>query len=270
LESALRTCGADCVFVASTAVDLQQMSQIHRLTRRMGVELRISANLPEVLSSRLSVKPVGDVMAITLRPVHLSGTQAAFKRTFDLIVSAVALIMLLPVMAVVAAAIKLTSPGGVLFTQERITRGGRVFTVYKFRTMLRDADRIFEEEEIDRSEAFFKLRKGPAMTVVGGWLRRLSLDELPQLWNVVKGDMSLVGPRPLPVEQVTANLELLEPRHEVRAGLTGWWQINGRSDVDAAEAVRMDLFYIENWSLTLDLYIILKTVGTVVFGRGAY
>ncbi len=107
------------------------------------------------------------------------------------------------------------------------------------------------------------------MTRVGRFIRRLSLDELPQLWNVLSGEMSLVGPRPLPADQVAANLELLSPRQEVSAGLTGWWQINGRSGVTAEEAVRLDLFYIENWSLSLDLYILLKTFGAVVSQKGA-
>lgn len=260
--------GAECLFVASTAVEVEEMRVVHRVARRTGVEVRVSANLPEILSSRLNVNPVGGLMAISLRPVHLTGTQAIIKRSFDIVVSATALILSLPLLAVIAAAVKLTSKGPVLFTQDRITSGGRSFTMYKVRTMTHNVDQMMDEESVDRSQAFFKVTTG--VTPVGRWLRRLSLDELPQLWNILRGDMSLVGPRPLPAEQVTANLELLEPRHEVRAGLTGWWQIKGRSNLDPVSSVRMDLFYIENWSLTLDLYILLKTIGAVLVRRGAY
>ena len=259
----------ECVFVASTAVDLEQMSFIHRVSRRTGVEIRVSANLPEILSSRLNVNPVGDLMAISLRPVHLTGTQATLKRSFDILISSVALLLALPLMAAVAAAVRLTSGGPVFFTQDRITSGGRTFRMYKFRTMVDGAEGLLDANDVDRSQAFFK-SDSDTITPVGRWLRRLSLDELPQLWNILKGEMSLVGPRPLPAEQVIANLDLLEPRHEVRAGLTGWWQINGRSDLDPVNSVRMDLFYIENWSLTLDLYILIKTIGAVVVRRGAY
>jgi lipopolysaccharide/colanic/teichoic acid biosynthesis glycosyltransferase len=147
--------------------------------------------------------------------------------------------------------------------------GGRVFTMYKFRTMRADADEILTRLGIDHSAPFFKLVDDPRPTRVGRTLRRFSLDELPQLINVLKGDMSLVGPRPLPAEQVEANPDL-GPRHQVRAGMTGWWQINGRSRLSPEEAVRMDMFYVENWSLSFDLYILAKTVGAVVNGRGAY
>lgn len=270
LESTIEHHAADCIFVASTAVTVDQMAYVQRVVRRAGIELRVSANLPEILSSRLTVKPVGEVMAISLRPVTLTGTQAILKRSFDLLLASLGLLLALPLIAVVALLIKISSPGPVIFRQERISRGGRAFTVYKFRTMVHNADRVFEANQIDRTEAFFKARETESITAIGRILRRLSLDELPQLWNIVKGDMSIVGPRPLPAEQVAANLELLEPRHEVRAGLTGWWQINGRSDVDPVDAVRMDLFYIENWSLTLDLYIVLKTFGILIAGKGAY
>jgi lipopolysaccharide/colanic/teichoic acid biosynthesis glycosyltransferase len=123
---------------------------------------------------------------------------------------------------------------------------------------------------LDTTVPFFKLESDPRLTRVGKLIRHLSVDELPQLWNVIRGEMSVVGPRPLPADQVAANVELLSSRHEVPAGLTGWWQINGRSMVTAEEALRLDLFYIENWSLSLDLYILMKTFGVVALGRGAH
>jgi len=136
--------------------------------------------------------------------------------------------------------------------------------MHKFRTM-RAGGPAF-----DTTRPFFKLESDPRLTRVGAFLRKYSLDELPQLWNVLVGDMSIVGPRPLPAEQVAANPDLLTPRHAVPAGVTGWWQINGRSRVTAEEALRLDLFYIENWSPTLDLYILLKTFGAVTRRQGAY
>jgi lipopolysaccharide/colanic/teichoic acid biosynthesis glycosyltransferase len=188
----------------------------------------------------------------------------------DLGLAAVGLVVVSPVLLVVALAIKGTSRGPVLFRQDRVTEGGRTFRMYKFRTMTDAMDRQPEQDPIDRSAAFFKLRSDPRLTKIGKRLRRWSLDELPQLFNVILGDMSLVGPRPLPSEQVSANFELLGPRHEVRAGITGWWQIHGRADLDPEEAVRMDHFYIENWSPALDLYILLRTVAVLVKRQGAY
>ena len=260
----------DCLFVSSSDVDQRQMFTIRRAARVAGVDLRVSSNMPETLTNRLSLQPVGDVMTISLRPVRLTGVQAAIKRTFDLVIAGIGLLLTLPIMGGVAIATKWSSPGPVLFKQERITSGGRAFTMFKFRTMVSNADQLLQEQKRDTSEAFFKLRTESAVTPVGRILRKFSLDELPQLWNVLKGEMSLVGPRPLPVEQVAAHLELLEYRHDVKAGLTGWWQINGRSDVGAEAAVRMDLFYIENWSVALDLYILLKTFGALLLRRGAY
>jgi exopolysaccharide biosynthesis polyprenyl glycosylphosphotransferase len=271
LTSLIREHAADCVFVASTAISPQDMMKVVSSARQAGAEVRVSANLPQLLATRLSVQPMGrDVMSISLKPVRLSGTETVMKRAFDLVAASAGLLVALPVMLVLAAAIKLTSPGPVLFRQQRITKGGRAFTVYKFRTMLVDGDPLLEDRAADKSAAFFKIENDPRLTRVGRFIRRTSLDELPQLINVVKGDMSLVGPRPLPVDQVAANLELLGPRHEVPAGVTGWWQVNGRSDVSPQEAVRLDLFYIENWSLSLDLYILLKTASCLLARRGAY
>jgi exopolysaccharide biosynthesis polyprenyl glycosylphosphotransferase len=270
LDELIAAHATDCVFVASTAIDSEGMLHVVQTTRQAEVEARVSANLPQLLTSRLSVQPVGHVMALSLKPVRLTGTQTVIKRAFDLTVASVGLVCIAPLWAVVASLIRLTSKGPVLFRQERVTKGGHTFTVYKFRTMVTNASEVLERRGIDPSAPYFKLEDDPRLTPVGRLLRKLSLDELPQLLNVLRGEMSLVGPRPLPAEQVAANLELLSSRHEVPAGVTGWWQINGRSEVDFEEAIRMDLFYIENWSLSLDLYILLKTVGCVLAQRGAH
>ena len=255
----------DCLFVASTLVESDALEVVSQAGRQHGVQVLVSANMTHVLSSRLVLQQVGSVIALSLRPVRLTGKQALAKRAYDLAVGSLLLLVSLPVWLVAAVAIRLTSPGPVLFHQERVTKGGRTFWMHKFRTMRQEMP-----SGIDTTVPFFKLDQDPRITSVGHLLRKWSLDELPQLWNVVRGEMSLVGPRPLPAEQVAANLELLGPRHEVNAGMTGWWQINGRSDIAPTQAVRLDAFYIENWSLAFDFYIILKTISTVLERKGAY
>jgi exopolysaccharide biosynthesis polyprenyl glycosylphosphotransferase len=270
LEDVIRGHGVECVLVAATAASSDDLLRVSRACRRTGVVMKVSANLPEALSSRMSVQRAGAVTTVTLNPVRLTGRRGAIKRSFDVLVGSVALLLALPVMAVVALAIGLTSRGPVLFRQERGTKDGEPFTMYKFRTMVEDSDRALDGAVIDLTRPFFKMKDDPRLTTIGRLLRKVSLDELPQLWNVVRGDMSLVGPRPLPFEQVEANAAALAPRHEVRAGLTGWWQISGRSELDSEDALRLDVFYIENWSLSLDLYILIRTLGTVLGGRGAH
>jgi exopolysaccharide biosynthesis polyprenyl glycosylphosphotransferase len=270
LADIIRREAVECVFVVSSAVSPEDLVGISRACRQAEVEMRVSANLPDILTSRLSIQPIDEVMALCLKPVRFTGTQAALKRCFDLFIAAPALIVLLPLMAVIGVAIRSTSSGPVIFRQLRMTKNGRVFTMLKFRTMVADADHARHPKVVDLTEPFFKMRDDPRLTRIGYVLRKFSLDELPQLWNVVRGDMSLVGPRPLRIEQIEADPELLEPRHEVKAGMTGWWQINGRSDVELEDAVRLDLFYIDNWSLSLDLYILLKTFGVILLGKGAY
>jgi exopolysaccharide biosynthesis polyprenyl glycosylphosphotransferase len=270
IEEVIDSHRAECLFVASSAVTAEDMLRVAQTSRRKGVELKVTANIPQMLTSRLNVQPVGDVMSLSLKPVRLSGGQVVTKRALDVSLSALVLLITGPLLALVSIAIKLTSPGPVLFKQRRVTKDGRVFSVFKFRTMRTDGDRMLEELGIDPSAPFFKLHEDPRVTRIGNIIRRLSIDELPQLINVITGEMSLVGPRPLPVDQVLANEHLLSPRHEVKSGVTGWWQINGRSDLTPEEALRLDLFYIENWSLSLDLYVLVKTVEVLIKRKGAY
>jgi exopolysaccharide biosynthesis polyprenyl glycosylphosphotransferase len=264
LDLLIREHAAECLFVTSTGITEADMSRVTQVARQAGVEVRVLANLPQMLTSRLAFLKVGAAIAVALRPVRLSGRQAATKRIIDLAVASVALLLSLPLWPVITLAIRLDSRGPALFHQERVTKDGRIFRIHKFRTMRIGAP------SLDTTRPFFKLESDPRLTRVGALLRKLSLDELPQLWNVIAGDMSIVGPRPLPVDQVAANVDLLTPRQAVPAGVTGWWQINGRSGVTAEEALRLDLFYIENWSPTLDLYIMLKTFGAVAGRQGAH
>jgi len=265
LRRLVREHDADCFFVASTCVSVEDMFGITQVARQERTEVRVSANLSQTLTSRLTLQKVGGAIALSIRPVRLTRTQIGMKRAFDLAIASTALIVSLPLWAVIAIAIRSSSSGPVFFRQERVTKGGRVFRMLKFRTM-----KVGVDSPADTSAPFFKLHSDPRLTSTGKALRRLSLDELPQFWNVLRGEMSLDGPRPLPSDQVAANLELLSPRHEVPAGVTGWWQINGRSGVSPEEAIHLDQFYIENWSLALDLYILLKTFGAVLGRRGAH
>jgi exopolysaccharide biosynthesis polyprenyl glycosylphosphotransferase len=258
----------EALIVASPTLTTSELGRLQQLARREHLALRLVARVPHMLTSRLTLQRVGPLMTVAVRQAKLTGTQAALKRAFDITIGGIGLLISLPIQLVVGVLVAVTSPGPVLFRQQRVTRGNRLFTVYKFRTMDRDADRILDARSVDRTQPFFKDHDVP-VTRVGRVLRTLSLDELPQLWNVVRGDMSLVGPRPLTAEQVWANPEMLGPRHDVRTGLTGWWQVNGRSDVSAEEAIKQDLFYIENWSLLLDLYVLLRTVGVVLGRKGA-
>jgi exopolysaccharide biosynthesis polyprenyl glycosylphosphotransferase len=260
------------VLVASTAVDTDDMRFISKVTRRAGTELRVTANLPEVLTTRLSVLPIGGVIALSLRSVRLSGSQALAKRIFDIAVSGVVLLLTLPLFLVIAGAIRLTSPGPVFYRQRRVGKQGHQFTLLKFRTMPPGADVMLDllAAENEADGPLFKIRNDPRISRVGGFLRRWSLDELPQLLNVLKGDMSIVGPRPPLPHEVTKYEDWHFDRLEVRPGITGLWQVSGRSELSFTEMVRLDLFYIENWSLAYDMFILIKTLPAVLFGRGAY
>jgi exopolysaccharide biosynthesis polyprenyl glycosylphosphotransferase len=272
LRALIRDTGAECVFVASSAVQDEDMTPIAKAVRLSGVEVRITAKLHDVLASRLSVQPLGGITALSLRPVRLSGTQVVAKFTFDILVSGLMLIALSPLLLLTALAVKLTSPGPVLFRQQRVGLRGRPFTMLKFRTMVVGADLMVDDlrQAHGVEGVMFKLREDPRVTMVGKILRKFSIDELPQLLNVVKGDMSLVGPRPPLPEEVTRYEDWQFDRLEVPPGITGLWQVSGRADLSFDDAVRLDLFYIENWSLAYDLFIIAKTVPVLLSSRGAY
>jgi exopolysaccharide biosynthesis polyprenyl glycosylphosphotransferase len=194
------------------------------------------------------------------------------KRVFDLVLSCAVVLIGLPVWLLLAAAIKLTSSGPVLYSQDRVGKDGELFGMYKFRSMYEDADarRVELMADNEASGPLFKMKNDPRVTSVGKWLRRFSIDEFPQIINVLKGEMSLVGPRPpLPseVERYTAH-DLR--RLEVVPGMTGLWQVSGRSSLTFDEMVRLDLFYIENWSVGLDITLLFRTIPAVLFARGAY
>ena len=194
------------------------------------------------------------------------------KRVFDASVSAVAIVVLLPLFIAIAIVVRQDSPGPVLFSQQRVGRNGRTFRMFKFRSMVVDAEAKLDALRAanEGSGALFKLKNDPRVTRIGHFLRKYSLDELPQLWNVLVGDMSLVGPRP-PLETEVEEYERhVRRRLFIKPGLTGMWQVNGRSDLDWEESVRLDLYYVENWSLTGDLLILWRTARVVLQPTGAY
>lgn len=268
----LRDLGVDCVFVASSAVTSGMMAKITKAARLEDVEVRLSVNLPHILPTRVMAQPLGELTIVSLRSAHLSRGQAAAKRSLDVIGATLGLLLTMPVWVGMAVAIRITSGRPVLFRQVRVGRQGQTFTLLKFRTMVCGAEDMLTDLR-DRNEAdgpLFKIREDPRVTRIGGWLRRWSLDELPQLVNVLGGDMSLVGPRPPLAEEVRRYEDWQHGRLEVAPGVTGLWQIGGRVELPFDEAVRRDIFYIENWSLSYDLYILAKTVPALLSRRGAY
>ena len=237
-----------------------------------GVDLVVAPALTDIAGPRVHVRPVSGLQLLYVEQPEFTGPTWAMKEAFDRTVAALALAVLSPLLALIAVAVRLSSPGPVVFRQVRVGRDGKTFTVYKYRTMVVDAEKHLEAlwELSEGNGVLFKLKDDPRVTGVGRLLRRLSLDELPQLWNVLVGNMSLVGPRPaLPTEaerygRSTARRLLVKP------GITGLWQVSGRSDLSWEDSVRLDLYYVENWSFAGDIQILWKTVSAVVRAHGAY
>ena len=252
--------------------DEASVLEIVETAHRAGVKVRIAPKTTDLLIERGEYVPGQGMPLFELRPPVLAGTDWVVKRAFDLLVSAATVVLGLPVWLLIAAAIKLDSRGQILYRDQRIGVGEREFGMLKFRTMVEGASEQQDELE-ERNEApgaLFKIRRDPRVTRVGRLLRKLSLDELPQLLNVLRGEMSLVGPRPLPLRDYAMLEAWHRKRYLVLPGITGLWQISGRSNLTFDDLVRLDFYYIENWSIWLDISILIKTPSAIVRGRGAY
>jgi exopolysaccharide biosynthesis polyprenyl glycosylphosphotransferase len=267
-----RTQARGVVLVGAEGLPAEDLLELVHSVRLRGVPLRVVPGAFALMRGRTILS---EGMGLPLLEVHYPGldnTQRTLKRVLDVTVSVGGLVFLSPFFLAVAIAVKLDSPGSVLFRQKRVGADEKVFVCYKFRSMHRDAElRQAAIEDLYEVEGpAFKIRDDPRVTRVGRFLRRWSIDESPQLVNVLKGEMSLVGPRPLPVRDFLGMEDSHKRRLGAVPGMTGYWQTSGRSDLSFEEMVRLDLYYIENWSLSFDLKIILKTLGAVLRRDGAY
>lgn len=236
------------------------------------IELILMSRLTDVAGPRIHMRPISGLPMVHVDLPQHSGVNHAMKRVFDGVLASVALFLLAPVFALIALAVRGDSDGPVIFRQERVGAHGRQFTLLKFRSMAIDAEaRLAELRELSEGNGvLFKMKNDPRVTRVGRFLRKYSLDELPQLWNVVRGDMSLVGPRPPLPAEVEQYESHVSRRLLTRPGITGLWQVNGRSNLSWDESVQLDLYYVENWSITGDIVVLAKTVRAVLDGDGAY
>ncbi len=264
--------GIDEIVIALPAASHDQVLRIMDHCRRKGVSFRVVPDLYQIRLNRVDVDSVNGIPLIAVSKSQIQGWNLLMKRVLDAVASAAALTLLSPLLLLVALAIKLDSRGPVLFRQTRVGRDGQTFTLYKFRSMLQDAEQQLDQlwEMNEASGPLFKIRDDPRITRTGRLLRRTSIDELPQLINVLKGEMSLVGPRPPLPSEVEKYEEWHLRRMEAAPGLTGLWQVSGRSEIPFDEMVMLDIYYIENWSLGLDLSILLRTIPAVLSGGGAF
>jgi len=257
---------ADPDFPQDRAIEL--VDECHR----RGVRIRVAPSTMDILTHRAELVPGQSMPLFELSPPVFEGFDYALKRSFDVVVSLLLVLFLSPLLAGLALAVRLSSRGPVLYRSPRPGIGGDIFHCFKFRTMAIDADQRQADLESlnEASGALFKLRRDPRLTRVGGFLRRFSLDELPQLLNVLRGEMSLVGPRPLPERDFDRLEDWHKKRYLVLPGITGLWQVSGRSELDFDDLVRLDFLYLERWSVFLDLTILLKTVPAVLTRKGAF
>jgi len=272
VESALAV-DADAIVVADEqTISTEALRTLAWRLEGTGIGLLVAPAVTDVAGPRISMRPVAGVPLVSVDEPELSGVRRLVKGAFDRSVAAVAMLLLAPVLVLIGLAIRVSSHGPGLFRQVRVGLGGRRFVMWKFRTMAADAEaRLGEVVHLNEHDGvLFKITDDPRTTRIGRLLRRWSIDELPQLWNVVRGEMSIVGPRPpLPHEVEHYDLQVRR-RLLVKPGLTGLWQVSGRAGLSWEESVRLDLHYVENWSPSLDAVILAKTVVAVLRGRGAY
>ncbi|MFC7404653.1 sugar transferase [Georgenia alba] len=250
-------------------------SQIRQLAwdlENSAVEMIMVSRLTDVAGPRTHISPIDGLPMVHVDLPQYSGVNVVAKRAMDIVFAGIALLLLLPLFAVVAIAIKLDDRGPVLFTQERIGQNGRPFTIHKFRTMAVDAEARMADliAQHGGRALLFKLENDPRVTRVGAFLRKYSIDELPQFWDVLVGSMSVVGPRPQVAREVEQYEEHVHRRLLTKPGITGLWQVSGRSSLSVDESVRLDLRYVENWSISGDIILILKTIRAVLRPDGAY
>ncbi|WP_440149254.1 sugar transferase [Arthrobacter psychrochitiniphilus] len=273
IDAVVAACGAEVVLVAGELPG--GSSAIQELGWRLGdldMELVLASSLTNIAGPRVHFRPVEGLPMIHVEVPHYSGGRHAIKRGMDIALAATALLLLLPLMLTLAVIVKFDSNGPALFFQQRVGKNGELFRLYKFRSMVADAEAkqgaLLEQNQ--GAGVLFKIPGDPRVTRCGRWMRKYSLDELPQLWNVLLGNMSLVGPRPPLTSEVAKYETPTRRRLLIKPGITGLWQISGRSDLPWEEAVRLDLYYVENWSLTGDIIILWRTVKVVVEPVGAY
>ena len=272
LRDLIEEYGATLVLIAASAFDTARLNRLMWELQDADVDLQITSGTVDLLASRVTVQSVAGVPLLYVRRTGMNYMQRLLKRTTDVILSGLGLILLSPVLVAIGLWIKGDSEGSMFFSQLRVGRDGKLFRLWKFRTMHKDAEsRRTELEHLSEGPGLlFKLRRDPRVTKAGTFLRRYSLDELPQLWNVLKGDMSLVGPRPALPSEVEQYDDWVRNRLRVKPGMTGLWQVSGRTETSFADYVRYDLFYIQNWSLTLDLSILIRTLRAVISSEGAH
>ncbi|MBI4317967.1 MAG: sugar transferase [Chloroflexi bacterium] len=272
LGTIIREQRVDEVIVALPPGSHAKVSEIVQCCRRNNVRVKVVPEFFDMALSRVDLEQISRIPLVSFKTSALCGWNEVVKRLFEASLVGAAMIALAPLFLVVAMAIKLDSPGPAIYRQTRVGRGGKSFQIYKFRSMRPNAEQLLPElmEFNEVAGPLFKLRNDPRVTRVGKLIRRLSIDEFPQLFNVLQGTMCLVGPRPPLPWEVEQYEEWQLRRLEAKPGITGLWQISGRSDLSFSDMVNLDLYYIDNWSLGLDLTILLRTIPTVLSAKGAY
>jgi exopolysaccharide biosynthesis polyprenyl glycosylphosphotransferase len=272
VEALLREEGVDEAIITLPWMYQRKILAIVRASEALGVRARVVPDIFHLSLSRLDVDEIGGIPLVGLKEASIPRAGRILKRAIDVVVAASALLLTAPITLLAALAIRLESPGPTLFRQTRVGEQGRLFTIYKFRSMRANAEE--EQEQLralnEASGPLFKIKDDPRLTRVGGFLRRTSVDEIPQFINVLRGDMSVVGPRPGLPQEVAQYQPWQRQRLEISPGITGLWQVSGRSELSFDEMCLLDIYYIENWSVGLDLQIMLRTIPRVIFGSGAY